>query len=150
MKKKKRAWNCKYLLQFANLNAGHLFEDVYYLKDLHSVTGLMWSCKIYIKFTTASFNWIFIKRQERLLFGSWCEGNKLKELKCRSFGFLIEKAGICYFSWVLSPTTLDEDFYRQQGNQKCSPLVGLQCQEFVMKDFRMVLQIQVFQTLVRN
>ena len=63
MKNKKRAWNCKYLLQFANLNAGHLFEDVYYLKDLHSATGFMGSCKIYMKFATASFNWISIKRQ---------------------------------------------------------------------------------------
>ena len=96
MKKKKRAWNCKYLLQFANLNAGHLFEDVYYLKVLHSVTGFMWSCIIYIKFATASFNWIFIERQKQLLFGSWREGNKPKELKCRSIGTLIIKAGTCF------------------------------------------------------
>ena len=150
MKKKKRVWNWKYLLQFANLNAGHFFEDVYYLKDVHFVTGFMWSCKIYIKYTTVSFNWIFIKRQERLLFGSWRDGNKLKELKCRSFGTLITKARICYFSWILSPTTLDEDFYRRQGIEKLYSSCETSLSGYCSNDFRMVLQIRVFQTLVRN
>ena len=148
--KKERAWVCKYLLHFANFNAGHLFEDDFYRKDLLSVTGFMRSCKLYIKFATASLNWIFRKRQKGLLFGNWCEGNTLKELKRQSCGFFFTKAGLNYFSSILIGTTFFEDFWRQQGTENvfssCETSMSGNC----WNDVRMALRRQVFQTFVRK
>ena len=64
--------------------------------------------------------------------------NYHKELKCRSFGILITKAGICFFPESSILPLLMKIFKGSKEIGKCIPVVRLQCQENV-KDFRIVL-----------
>ena len=133
---KKRAWNCKYLLQFANLIAGHLFEDVLFpqgftfcdgvhveLQNIHQIYHRKFQLNFYKAARTAAL-WKLMRRKQT-------QGTKTPiiwnfDYKCRNLLFVPESSVI---------PLLMKLFTGSKEMRKCTPVVRLQCQVIVQMTF---------------